>query len=76
MSTTTEETFLPIITPAVVKFYELNDDMRAVQAVTNRVFFEFLRTKPSLTESEIDMLWSVAELLGDVCGAKPRISNQ
>jgi hypothetical protein len=58
------------ISDKINKFYELNDDLVAVQNVTRRVFFEFLRTKPTITTEELDMLWSVADLLADLCNAK------
>jgi hypothetical protein len=67
MSTSTDSTPLPIHTTlssaSVSRFYELNDDLAAVDAVTRRVFFEFLRTAPTLTQNEVDILWSVSELL-------------
>lgn len=59
-----------LILAAVQKFYDLNDDLSAAQAVGRRVFFEFLRTKPTLSTDELDILWSVSELLAALGNAK------
>lgn len=72
MYTNTELPLVTTIPLAVEKFYDLNDDMLAVQATTNRVFFEFLRTKPAVSVEELDILWSVSDLLATICSVKPK----
>ncbi|MBO2007878.1 hypothetical protein [Hymenobacter negativus] len=76
MSTSTEPAQLPMPEPSlsVSKFYALNDDMDAVQAVLRRVFFEFLRTGQTLTEPEIAMLHSVANLVAELGTEKRNIA--
>jgi hypothetical protein len=60
----------PTHTRCCPKFYELNDDLPATQAVGRRIFFEFLRTKPTLTTDELEIIWSIAELVAELCSAK------
>lgn len=55
----------PVIA-AVNKFYHLNDDLDAVQAVLRKIFFEYLRTKPNLSTSEIDIINTVSILLAEL----------
>jgi hypothetical protein len=57
---------LPTLT-AVSKFFEMNDDLDAIEATNRRVLFEFLRTKPTLSTDEVDNLWAIADLLADLC---------
>ena len=59
---------------AIQKFYDLNDDMPALLSVSRRVFFEFLRTKPTLTTDDIDRLYSVIDLVNTICLLEPRKS--
>jgi hypothetical protein len=54
---------------AVRKFYHLNDDLDAVQAVLRKMFFEYLRTKPNLSTEEIDILNTVSVLLAELNAA-------
>lgn len=58
---------------AVDRFYELHDDLEAMRAIHRRVFFEFLRTKPSLTVEEIDNLWAISDLLADLSKEKQQL---
>jgi hypothetical protein len=62
-STDLEKVPLPVLLPSVAQFYALNDDLHAVQAVSRRMFFEFLRTKPGLTDNEIQIIHSISDLL-------------
>jgi hypothetical protein len=59
---------------AIQKFYDLNDDMPALLSVSRRVFFEFLRTKPTLTTDDIDRIYSVIDLVNTICLLEPRKS--
>ncbi len=58
------------IVSTVDKFYLLNDDLDATQAVARKMFFEFLRTKPSLSTDEIETIQSFADLLAELCKVK------
>ena len=62
------------INSAVEKFYKLNDDMDAMQAVTRKVFFEFLRTN-TLSTDELDTISTVANLLAELSKAKRSQTN-
>lgn len=55
---------------AIEKFYELNDDLEALRSLNQRILFEFLRTKPTLSTDEIEMIWSFSELLSDLTIAR------
>ncbi|RZJ57672.1 MAG: hypothetical protein EOO55_02880 [Hymenobacter sp.] len=52
---------------AIDKFHTLNDDLPGTQEVVRRVFFKFLRGKPTLTSDEVEKLHIVADLLAAVC---------
>ena len=75
MITVPEKSLLPTTLSAIEKFYALNDDFDAMQALNRRTLFEFLRTKPTLSVDEIDMLWSISELLADLSLAKRTAPN-
>jgi hypothetical protein len=62
-------------TRAVDKFYALIDEGHAPTEVTRRVFFEFLRTKPTLSLNETETLWAVADLLADLEKARPDLEK-
>lgn len=64
----------PIIS-AVEKFYKLNDDIDAPLGVLRKMFFEFLRTNPTLSTEEIDTFSSVAVLMADLVKAQ-RVKNK
>jgi hypothetical protein len=70
MNPETENIQAQHILAAAHRFYELNDDLPAVQAIGRRVFFEFLLTKPTLTTDELEAIWSIAELLAALCNDK------
>lgn len=57
------------------KFYELHDDLEAMRTIYHRVFFEFLRTKPTLTVEEIDNIWAISDLLADLSKEKQRLTK-
>jgi hypothetical protein len=65
----TESEKVHLLHSATEKFIRLNDDFDAVQAVTRRVFFEFLRSKPTLSTEEIEMLHSISELIAEIGAA-------
>lgn len=75
MSNSIDSTPLPVLPSCVAKFYEMNDDLDAVQAVIRRAFFEFLRTQPTLTDDEVQMLWSVFDLLAELSIEQRRLAS-
>lgn len=56
---------------AVEKFYALTDDAGMPLATMRRVFFEFLGTKPTLSNEEIETIHAVADLLDELSRAHP-----
>ncbi|WP_161599412.1 hypothetical protein [Hymenobacter nivis] len=41
----------------------MNDDLPALASTTRRMFFEFLRTSPTLSAEEVDHLHALGDLL-------------
>ncbi len=66
----TDEPASAQINAAVEKFYLLNDDLDKTQAVARKVFFEFLRTNPTLSSEEIDIIRTYFDLVAELCKAK------
>ncbi|WP_125916421.1 hypothetical protein [Hymenobacter coccineus] len=62
----------PSAVVAVEKFLEMNDDLPALSTTTRRMFFEFLRTGPTLTPEEVEHLHALGDLLAALgqAGAK------
>lgn len=72
MEATTPNRLTPSTAQAAIeKYYLLTDNPTALQAILRRMFFEFIRTQPTLSREDIDHLWVVADLVADLEAARP-----
>lgn len=62
-----------LINEAIDKFHALNEDLPVTQEILRRIFFEALRSNPTmLTSDEVERVQSVADLLAAVFDRAPQ----